>query len=320
MTRATYISLSSIPPRFPHLGPVLQSLLEQQGGPVPVLLYIPQSYRRFPDWDGQLPEVPAGVTIIRTAQDDGPATKVLPALRQFAGQDVNIVFCDDDNHYPRDWLAGFLAASAEHPDAAIAMSGAELRSLEGFPRPSDRQPRAERWVNAELGAYLAQLPAPLPLDRPMMKTSGYMDTVFGRGGVMVRPAHFTEEVFHLPPVVWSVDDYWLSGHLESNGVPIWVDNRIPNPATDRCLTLIRPLLTDVIENHDRWAANAACIEWFRQEKGIWHPGAPAEPPAHWAEKKLGTKAKSPKRARKAQRPPLWKRLLRRLLGRRNRKA
>jgi hypothetical protein len=318
MNRPTYITLSSIPPRFPFLGPVLQSLVDQQEASAPVLLYIPESYRRFPDWDGRLPQVPKGVTIIRVPQDDGPATKVLPALRQFAGQDVNIVFCDDDNLYPPDWLASFLTASADHPAAAVAMSGAELLSLDGFPRPAHRLPRAERWTAAELGPYLATLPAPLPIDRPMMKTSGYMDSVFGRGGVMVRPAHFTEEVFHLPAVVWSVDDYWLSGHLEANGVPIWVDCRIPNPITHRCLTLIRPLLTDVIENHDRWAANAACIEWFRKEKGIWHPGAPAEPPALWAEKKPRHKPR--KRRVQKPRPSLWKRLLRRLMGRRNRKA
>jgi hypothetical protein len=62
------ISLSSIPPRFDQIGPVLTSLVRQSIRPLAVELWIPTRYRRFPDWDGRLPEVPEGVTIRRPEQ------------------------------------------------------------------------------------------------------------------------------------------------------------------------------------------------------------------------------------------------------------
>ena len=76
------ISLTSIPPRFGGLGPALGSLADQ--GADAVWLWIPHTYDRFPDWDGTLPDVPAGITIRRCETDHGPATKSIPALKQLA--------------------------------------------------------------------------------------------------------------------------------------------------------------------------------------------------------------------------------------------
>ena len=75
------ITLSTIPPRFAGIGPALRSLVAQRSRPEAVELYIPRSYRRFPDWGGGLPEVPEGVRIVRVDEDLGPATKILPAAR-----------------------------------------------------------------------------------------------------------------------------------------------------------------------------------------------------------------------------------------------
>ncbi len=72
------ITLSAIPPRFAALGPTLRALLRQRHPADEIRLNIPERYRRFPEWDGTLPEVPEGVTILRCAQDYGPATKLLP--------------------------------------------------------------------------------------------------------------------------------------------------------------------------------------------------------------------------------------------------
>ena len=57
-------------------------------------LVIPGSYRRFPDWDGQLPEIPDGVTLLR-APDRGPASKMLPIFRIAPDVDVLILFRED---------------------------------------------------------------------------------------------------------------------------------------------------------------------------------------------------------------------------------
>ena len=73
------VSLSSIPPRFHKIGATLQALLGQSARIDRICLYIPEVYRRFPDWDGSLPEVPEGIEIHRTEADLGPATKVLAA-------------------------------------------------------------------------------------------------------------------------------------------------------------------------------------------------------------------------------------------------
>ncbi len=85
MSSPTIITLSSIPPRFGLLKPTLFSLLSQRLKAEEVRLYIPHKYRRFPDWDGRLPEVPAGITIVRCDEDLGPATKVLPAAQRPEG-------------------------------------------------------------------------------------------------------------------------------------------------------------------------------------------------------------------------------------------
>ena len=94
------VSLSSVPPRFRDLEPGLRSLLNQTIPPEQVILYLNRHYSRFPDWDGTLPEVPEGVEVRMVDEDYGPATKLLPALEDFAEEDVEILFCDDDQIYP----------------------------------------------------------------------------------------------------------------------------------------------------------------------------------------------------------------------------
>jgi hypothetical protein len=266
--RPTIITLSTIPPRLPHLGPVLRSLLEQDMPAQAVVLYLPETWRRFPGWDGAIPALPDGITL-RRCVDYGPATKVLPALQEYAGADVDLLFCDDDSLYSQGWHRAFKTAAAYHPGAAIAMQAWNLPQLNGQARA--RQPRAEAWGDDRAGQarWLAMQPPPLPLEMPYMKSSGYADVFLGRGGVLVRPEFFGADVFDPPPVIWAVDDFWLSGHLETRGVPIWADAQIPNPLTLRPLHLINPLMHEVIEGHNRDAANRACIRWYQREKGIW---------------------------------------------------
>ena len=102
------ISLSTIPPRFASVGPCLNALLRQTARPEAVELYIPHSYRRFPQWGGGLPEVPAGVTIVRVDEDLGPATKILPAARAWRGQDVELFFVNSRfSQFDQQLFAGF---------------------------------------------------------------------------------------------------------------------------------------------------------------------------------------------------------------------
>lgn len=270
MPKAVVVSLSSIPPRFDMLEPTLMSLLSQDRPADSVILWIPRSYRRFSEWDGRLPVVPPGVKIRRCETDFGPATKVLPSLHLCAGQNVAIAFCDDDRLYRENWLSSMMLAMEGHPGCCIVAHGTDLPSDVGRPlRTVDRSLRAH---HAKSGLMQALVDIRRDLNRkPLRRASGYADLLHGYAGVLVRPEFFTPAVHEIPPVLWAVDDVWLSGNLEEQGVPIWVDDRIPMPERRPDVMATEALLDAQIENHNRWAADRACIRYFRDNYGIWTP-------------------------------------------------
>ncbi|MDF0599559.1 glycosyltransferase family 2 protein [Psychromarinibacter sp. C21-152] len=268
------VSLSSIPPRFGRIGATLRSLVAQEV-PVSVELQVPRRYRRFPDWDGTLPEVPDGVTIRRVEEDWGPATKLLGALAGRA-EDARILFCDDDQHYPPDWAARFLALERDRPNAALALLGMQAYDAAGGSRERALQPRAtRRWRVTDLEFQLRflwqdltrgrGLPSP---GRRVVKRSGYADIFEGRGGVLVRPAFFPDDVFDVPAPCWTVDDVWLSACVALQGVPIWVQGGYRDP-TDTEAEAVDPLCRSDVGGTDRAAQNRAAIEYLRKTYGIW---------------------------------------------------
>ncbi len=266
------VSLSSVPSRFDKIGATLESLAVQ--GAEVVELQIPQSYRRFPEWDGTLPKVPEGVTIRRTAEDWGPATKLLGALAAWSEPGTRILFCDDDQHYAPDWAARYLRLTDARPEAAIAMLGMQVDEDAQASRPL--QPRmTRRWritdVEFQL-RYLWQdwtkgrgLPAP---GRRVVKRSGYADVFEGRGGVLVRPEFFGPEVFDVPEEAWAVDDVWLSACVAKNDVPIWVEGGYRDP-TDTEAEVQDPLCRSDVGGVRRDEANRRAVEYARARFGIW---------------------------------------------------
>ncbi len=273
------VTLSSIPPRFAQIGPTLQSLLAQTQRAERVLLYIPERYQRFPDWDGTLPEVPDGVEIRRVDADLGPATKVLYAAREFRGQDVEILFCDDDRVYPPDWAAEFLAARRDHPGCCIAKRGLMAHLIAGTSARRDLQPRAEErpihrdwefrlkflWRRLRAGVNWRSVRPP---ERRLFQTSGYIDMFEGCSGVLVRPEFFDDAAFDIPPVAWSVDDVWLSGMLARKGIPIWL---IANTLTPENTHAQRhaPLAEAVIGGKTRHEANLQAVRYMQDTYGVW---------------------------------------------------
>jgi len=264
----TIVTLTSIPPRFAHLGPTLRSILAQLPAPDAVWLVIPDKYRRFPDWDGTLPDVPPGVRLLRCATDHGPATKILPAARALQGQAEDLVLCDDDRIYPQGWLAGLKRAAAEHPRHCIAVQAIHLPPLGRTPRAPHRMPRMTRWRREDR----ARDPA-----LPVFRCSGYADQFEGWAGALMRPDFLPPEAWDIPPVLWAVDDTWLSGSLEVAGVPIWLDTGIPRPLHRADAGNIDGLLQSVIEGANRVEAEALCIRHFQIRHGIWL--RPAKPSA-----------------------------------------
>lgn len=281
----TIITLTAIPPRFDRIGPVLASLRAQDLPVQAIELWLPRAYRRFPDWDGVLPEVPAGVTIRRCDTDWGPATKFLPAALERRGQEVDLLVVDDDCAYAPDLHRRFKALRARRPEAVLVAVGRDL--ADPPPRPRARWPRVLRrsrvLIRADYAALGSRYAAPVAL----VAASGHADLVEGWGGVLLRPDFLPAAASEGPGAHWAVDDVWLSAMLEAAGVPIWAEATIL-PPTRQPSGRTAALNNARIAGRDRAALDAAAVAGLRASLGVWLRPA---------------------------RLPLWRRLWRRLPGR-----
>lgn len=274
--RVAIISLTSIPPRFDLMGPTLETLLAQRGIEA-VELSLPYQYNRFPDWDGAIPALPAGVTVFRSRVDYGPATKILCAVQRYRGQDIQLLFCDDDRFYPPGWAAGLLAEAARHPDCAVALAGWDIadltdRALFAAPRHQRRArnrdliyrlARIRQTLQGKGRVSLAQKPA-----RRIIAKSGFADILEGYGGVVVRPDFFDDQAFDVPEQAFHVDDIWLSGLLAKNRIGVWLAANQYEPKTtlaDRQDALYRHRVAE----KGRSELDADAIAFLRQKWGIW---------------------------------------------------
>lgn len=269
MNRPTIITLSSIPSRFNLIKPTLDSLLSQSLKAQEIRLYIPETYRRFPEWDGTLPDVPEGVSIHRCDKDYGPATKVLPAARDLKGQDVDILFCDDDMLYDSDWHSRLKKASIQYPNACIVGMGQSFPDITDEYRPLDQLPRGQRrckGLNYRLLRILS-----LFTYKPQRYVDGYIDQIFGFAGVIVRPDWFDDLFYEIPDIMWTVDDPWISGHLARKGIPIWrsTGRDLPPEAEIYGIDALHNLVED---GYNRVNADLHVIEYFREKYDIWKPG------------------------------------------------
>ncbi len=275
------ISLSTIPPRFDRIGPALAALVRQRSRPEAVELYIPRSYRRFPQWGGALPQVPEGVTIVRVDDDLGPATKVLPAARTWRGQGVELSYVDDDHVFAPDWAGRVLALRRQRPDDVLCAFGVPLRLMGSSPNPDLPEPQALRAPRSReqlsyqlrrlLAAMLRSNRGPDRLQFPFRKIarSGYADIALGFCGVSIRPEFLDDLAYDIPPVLWAVDDIWLSGHFARRGVAIWADISLNRVRTLVATSATQALMHAQLDGADRNEANLACIAHMRQTYGVW---------------------------------------------------
>ena len=268
MTR-TIITLTAIPPRFPFLSETLTSLTRQQAEIEAIELWLPRSYRRFEFDPEELPKVPEGVTIRMADVDMGPATKILPAVRAYQGQDVNLIFCDDDKVYDPRWALRLLEAAAAHPGCAIVEEGGDIRHNSTYDWSGDQQPRAGR-VRKDI-LYRLKRALSLGQWKPRKnQTSGYVDILEGWGGVLVRPEFFTDAAFDIEPELWMIDDIWLSGQLAVRGIPIWLtaEERIRSQGNSNEVREAA-LRYQTVDGLDRVALNQGGVDYFRRTYGIW---------------------------------------------------
>jgi len=261
------ISLTSIPPRFPYLKETLESLVAQNAADQ-IRLYIAKNYRRFPEYNGELPDVPEGVTICRIDEDLGPATKILPACKEFRGQDVQILFCDDDGLFPEGWAKRLFDIQSKRSGEAIATWGrpASRNRLQNR-GPSAKQIQLDRDIQYRAERMLQKMFGYKPLIRPMIK-SGYADIFFGVCGVVVKADFFDDEAFSIPDDAWFVDDIWLSAQLARRNIPIYCPWRLPCPRSSDAVNQ-DSLLDLELQGAARQELNRKAIEYCQNKYGIW---------------------------------------------------
>ncbi len=228
-----------------------------------IILWIPERYRRLEFQDFEIPVVPRGVEIRRCAVDFGPATKVLPCVEAFRGQNVRILYCDDDRIYHPDWAMNLLRGSETYPGECIAEAGevVELAVRRAFKASSDY--RALRALSLGIFGYFFRR-----RNRELDPGRGRIDIAHGYGGVLVQPEFIAGAAFDIPDVLWTVDDVWLSGHLVASGITIRKIAR--DLSSDKTQVAdVSALIDYIADDHGRIAANLACISYFQERYGIW---------------------------------------------------
>ncbi|MFI5778925.1 hypothetical protein [Nocardia sp. NPDC051570] len=188
------VTLSTVPQRRGHLRPVLRSLLDQTVPPDRLLLAWPHHSRRSGSAYPAPPRLPAGVEILR-CEDEGPATKLLPALR--TEPDAVLVVVDDDAIYPDTFLEDLLTAHRQVPTAALGLRGQHVRF--------GCDPR-----------YLGHVCGTAVLDHVPV------DVLMGMWGYLIPPGsldHAVHDFSGWPAEVRWQDDVWISAHLARRGVP-----------------------------------------------------------------------------------------------------
>ena len=188
------VSLTSIPQRVDLIGPALRSLVDQTCPADRIVLAWPRRSLRTGEAYPPPPEVPAGVDVLE-CEDIGPATKLLPTLRD--EPDALIVVVDDDVIYPHDFIETLLNAHRAEPRVALGYRGWILRPGVD-PRDLDH-------------VFATALKQPVDVD-----------VLFGTWGYLVPPGALDSAAHDFegyPPETRWVDDVWISGHLARRGVP-----------------------------------------------------------------------------------------------------
>lgn len=274
------VTLTSIPPRFGHLGQVIDSLLRQTVKIDGINLYLPRHYRRFPEHHFSLPQVPQGVRIITIDEDLGPASKILPAAREYRGTAAKLIYCDDDRIYERHWAQALIQSGLKRPNDCICNAGFKLNSL-GLKEPTaSLKPRAirrglrfdlshqYRSASRRVRSWITRAPVEQLPKRRNIWRKGYVDIMEGYGGVLVKPEFFDDSAWNIPNKLWPVDDIWLSGHVAKKRIGIWL-NGDDKSWVSSSAGPIEPLMKATINGLQRRDMNKACVGYMQKRNGVW---------------------------------------------------
>lgn len=98
--------------------------------------------------------------------------------------------------------------------------------------------------------------------------ASYADITTSYGAVLVRPDFPYDDAYDIPPVLWSVDDVWLSGQMAKTGVPIWCGHGFIEPPTTDA-SEVDALYASVLDAAGRHEANTACVRYMQGTCKIW---------------------------------------------------
>ena len=279
MNQKVILSLSTIPPRFGMLGMSLNSLINQKRKADEIHVYIPKTYKRFPEHNFCIPDVPEGVSVKIIDHDYGPATKALPCAKAYRGTNTRIIYGDDDRFADTSWLDNMLKCSDERPEDVIVSSGMTLQNYGLMLRNQKFFPRAKRAKVKYDFEYLARRLVQKFFETTTSKSrikparcnyssSGYVDIALGVGGVSVRADFFDESFFEIPEILWPDDDIWLSGNYLRQGRGIWASNKIRFPV-DSGASNTNGLAFSIINGKDRNKTALDGILYMQELYDIW---------------------------------------------------
>ena len=279
MNQKVILSLSTIPPRFGMLGMSLNSLINQKRKADEIHVYIPKTYKRFPEHNFCIPDVPEGVSVKIIDHDYGPATKALPCAKAYRGTNTRIIYGDDDRFADTLWLDNMLKCSDERPEDVIVSSGMTLQNYGLMLKNQNFFPRAKRAKVKYDFEYLARRLVQKFFETTTSKSrikparcnyssSGYVDIALGVGGVSVRADFFDESFFEIPEILWPDDDIWLSGNYLRQGRGIWASNKIRFPV-DSGASNTSGLAFSIINGKDRNKTALDGILYMQELYDIW---------------------------------------------------
>ena len=262
------ISLTTIPSRARHLSRLLDNMADQTVLPSRIELNVPTEYHRrnLGKLDRSL--IPEDIDVY-DCTDYGPATKILPTLKRYAGKDVQIIYCDDDRIYNKNWIRNLVTAAECNPASAICDECMSIRTVASRYYLSYKNLRYK--IKQLRKALLLRRYRPHPI-----KKNNAADIAQGFGGVLVKPYFFNDMVFSVPDAFWSVDDIWLSGNMTLNEIKIlWsgrchTEKSLPMSVDGQDIGQMQDALAlSQFHGLDRSSADFYAVRYYQKNFGIW---------------------------------------------------
>lgn len=259
------VSLTTIPSRIENLQKVIDSILKQSIKPDRIELNLPKSYSKRSMGTVNKSVIPDGIEVYWLEEDLGPATKVIPTILRYENEpDAQIIYCDDDRVFDRDWIRRLTETSHRNPHSCIAESGYNIESHR----------HRTYWKSRKITYKILRL---LTLGQFKAGTAGNgnIDIAEGYAGVLIKPRFLKNAAIKIPDILWTVDDIWISGLLAYNNINIIETSRCSKVGSED-LVIEGDSMSDkdalrnfVYDDHDRTTSDELCIKYMQENFQVW---------------------------------------------------